>query len=88
MFKAQPDLGPGTNLSPEYQKFKTKNWKSPEGCLWFSGTEIYHNYFCNSVNVVSDFPACEFMGIQDHNCSATIVFSSEEECFYSHKKEL
>lgn len=63
MFEAQPELGPSMNLSPEYQKFKTTNWKPPGGRLCFSETEICHNYFCNSVNVVSDFPSPEFMGI-------------------------
>lgn len=63
MFKAQPELRPGMNPSPEYLKFKMTNWKPPGGRLCFKGIEICHDYFCNSVNVVSDFLAREFTGI-------------------------
>lgn len=64
MFKAQPELGPDMNLSPEYQQFKTTNWKPPGGRLCFKGIEICHDYLCNSVNIVLDFPAYKFMGPQ------------------------
>lgn len=66
IFKAQPELRPGMNMNPEYQKFKMRNQNSAGGRVCLKRIEVCHNYFCNSVNpviIVSDFPAGKFMGI-------------------------